>query len=158
MNFTIRPARASDFPAIRPLQVEIADHHRTGRPELFKADAATCSEEAFLLRLQNPDHTILVAEGPFGQILAYAFCWVNRIRNHPTYVDFDQFYIDDICVHAPCKRSSVGRALFDHCREIARQKNCRAMELGVWAFNTEAVSFYKAMGMQERVLRMELRL
>ncbi|MBQ2749278.1 MAG: GNAT family N-acetyltransferase [Clostridia bacterium] len=156
MNFTIRPARASDFPAIRPLQVEIAEHHRKGRPELFKPDAATCSEEAFLSRLQNSDHTILVAEDEAGLVVAYAFCWVNHIRNHPTYVDFDQFYIGDICVHAPCKRSGIGKALFAQCKEIAREKNCRSMELGVWAFNVEAVSFYKAMGMRERVLRMEL--
>ena len=158
MNFTIRQAIPADFSSIRPLQREIAEHHRKGRPELFKPDAATCSEEEFHARLQNPNHTILVAEDADGQVIAYAFCWVNHIRNHPTYVDFDQFYIDDICVHAPCKRSGIGKALFAQCKEIAREKNCRSMELGVWAFNAEAVSFYKAMGMRERVLRMELRL
>ena len=158
MNFTIRQAIPADFSSIRPLQREIAEHHRKGRPELFKPDASTCSEEAFLSRLQNSDHTILVAENEAGLVVAYAFCWVNHIRNHPTYVDFDQFYIDDICVHAPCKRSGIGKALFAQCKKIAREKNCRSIELGVWAFNAEAVSFYKAMGMNERLLRMELRL
>ena len=158
MEINIRHAVQEDCVRIRPLQQEIADLHRYGRPDLFKAEARFFTEEDFAERLNNPKHTVLIAETTDGTVVGYAFGWIKICRNHSTYNDFDFFYIDDICVLKAYQRKGIGRRLFDRCKSIAKDNYCKLVELGVWAFNTEAIAFYKSCGMTERIYRMECKL
>lgn len=158
MNLTIRPAVIEDCERILPLQKEIADLHHTGRPDLFKTEARAFTKEAFAERLADPKHTIYIAETDHGQVVGYAFAWIKNYRNHPTYVDFDCFYLDDICVLKSYRRHGIGKMLLGRCKEKAKESGCRMMELGVWSFNKDAIAFYESCGMLERVRRMEYRL
>lgn len=158
MNINIRDAVAEDFERIRPLQKEIADLHHEGRPDLFKTEARYFTREDFAWRLNEPRHTVYIAETENGEVVGYVFAWINYCRNHSTYVDFDCFYIDDICVLKSYRRRGIGRMLFERCRKKAKESGCRMMELGVWSFNKDAVAFYESCGMFERIRRMEYRL
>ena len=158
MNITIRNAVLEDCERIRPLQEEIADLHHNGRPDLFKAEARYFTREAFQERLNDPKHTIYIAETENGEVVGYAFAWVLYTRNHATYVDFDCFYIDDICVLKSYRRNGIGRMLFERCKAAAREKNCKMIELGVWEFNQDAIAFYETCGMTNRIRKMEYRL
>ncbi len=157
MEITLRSAVSSDCQAIRPLQQEIADLHHRGRPDLFRREARFFAQEAFDRRLADPNHFIWIAEAG-DQVVGYAFAWVIAHRGHSTYVDFDTFYIDDICVLEAFRRQGIGRRLFDACKDMARQLHCRNIDLGVWTFNREAIAFYESCGMTERVRRMEYNL
>jgi len=157
MEITIRSAVPEDCARIRPLQKEIADLHHEGRPDLFKTEARYFTEEAFAGRLQDPKHTVLIAEAD-GQVVGYAFAWVIAYRNHSTYVDFDCFYIDDICVLKSHRRMGIGKRLFERCKETAEALHCKNMDLGVFSFNREAIAFYEHCGMTERTRRMEYKL
>ena len=158
MHINIRSAVLEDCARIRPLQQEIAELHRQGRPDLFKREARFFTEEAFLERLNDPNHTVLIAENDKDEVVGYAFGWVIAIRNHSTYVDFDRFYLDDICVLKEMQGNGIGHRLFSRCKEIAKEAGCKDVELGVWAFNHSAIAFYESCGMKERVRRMELSL
>ena len=158
MNVNIRTAVPEDCERIRPLQKEIADLHRNGRPDLFRMEPRYFTAEAFAERLRDPKHTVFIAETEDGRVVGYAFAWVISYRDHPTYQDFDCFYIDDICVAQSCRREGIGRKLFECCRQKAREQQCRTMELGVWTFNKDAIAFYENCGMRERTRRMEYRL
>ena len=158
MRITIRSAIPADLAAIKPLQEQIARLHYEGRPDLFRNEIRRLPEDEFMQRLSDPTHTILMAEDAQGQIVGYAFAWVISHRDHPTYQDFDTFYIDDICVLDTCRRQGVGKLLFDRCREKADALGCRNLELGVWTFNESAIAFYESCGMKTRTLRMELKL
>ncbi len=155
MEITIRTAVMEDCARIRPLQKEIADLHHAGRPDLFKTEARYFTEEAFAERLRDPKHTVFIAETEDGQVVGYAFAWVIAYRNHPTYRDFDCFYIDDICVLKSHRRQGIGKLLFEHCKEKARQLQCKNMDLGVYSFNRDAIAFYESCGMTFRTHRME---
>ena len=72
MEITIRSAVPEDCARIHPLQKEIADLHHEGRPDLFKTEARYFTEEAFAGRLQDPKHTVFIAEAD-GQVVGYAF-------------------------------------------------------------------------------------
>ena len=85
-------------------------------------------------RLEDPKHTILIAETDEGQVVGYAFAWVISYRNHTTLEDHDSFYIDDICVLNAFQRAGIGRRLFECCKQKAEEQGCKTMELGVWAF------------------------
>ena len=158
MNIIIRNAVFDDIVRIRPLQKEIADLHRQGRPDLFKEEPRYFSVDAFKKRLQDPEHTILIAEDENGTVAGYAFAWVISYNNHDTYLDFKVFYIDDICVRKSHQRSGIGKLLFEKCNEQAKAMGCKKIDLGVWTFNQEAIAFYESCGMRERARRMELML
>jgi len=157
MFFTIRNAVLEDRHRILPLQEEIAKLHFEGRPDLFKEEIRTYTQEQFEKWLDSPAHVLLIAEVN-GEIAGYAFSWVIQYRNHPTYRDFDSFYIDDICVMKKFQRHGIGKRLIAHCVEEARFRKCMNVDLNVWSFNKEAIAFYESCGLRERAKRMELRL
>lgn len=158
MHIIIRTAVPEDCQRIRPLQTEIAHVHHEGRPDLFKTEARYFTQEAFDQRLNDPKHTVFIAQADDGSVVGYAFAWVIAYRNHPTYKDFDCFYIDDICVLQTLRRQGIGSKLFARCVARARELGCRNMDLGVYAFNKDAIAFYEHCGMTERTRRMEYRL
>lgn len=157
MDFTIRKAVLEDCHRILPLQEQISKLHFVGRPDLFKDEVRTYTEEMFQKWLDSPTHVLLIAEVN-GEIAGYAFSWVIQYREHPTYKDFDSFYIDDICVLEKFRRNGIGRALIGQCAEEAKKLRCKNVDLGVWSFNKDAIAFYESCGMRERTKRMELNL
>lgn len=158
MDINIREAVSQDCENIRPLQKEIAQLHHNGRPDLFKNEPRYFTREAFEERLSDPKHFIFIAETDNGDVVGYAFAWIISYRNHSTYADFDRFYIDDICVLKAYQRQGIGTLLFERCKKEARDQKCKIIDLGVWAFNKEAVAFYKSCSMTEREIKMEYRL
>ncbi len=155
MKITVRRAVPDDRIGIMPLQKEIADIHYNGRPDLFRTEARYYSEADFMYKLNHPDHRIFIAETD-GEIAGYVFAVIKRAKNHPTYVDFDQFYIDDICVLEKFRRNGVATLLFERCRTQARADGCYNIELNVFCFNEDAIAFYEKMGMKQIIHRMEV--
>ena len=155
MKLTIRRAVMDDRIRIMPLQKEIAALHHAGRPDLFRTEAHYYSEDEFFARLTNPDHHIFLAEAD-GIIDGYVFASVKHVRNHPTYMDFDTFYIDDLCVAESYRRHGIASALFERCITQVREAGCHSIELGVYCFNEDAIAFYRNMGMKPVMQRMEL--
>ena len=156
MDINIRPAVPEDCFRIRPLQQEIVELHHQGRPDLVRDEARFFTGETFLKRLEDPNHTVLIAETAEGEVVGYVFGWVISVRNHPTYVDFDSFYIDDICIFKAYQRNGIGQKLLGICKAKAKELGCKNLELGVWSFNRDAIAFYENCGMKERTRRMEL--
>lgn len=155
MKITTRRAAPADRIGIMPLQKEIADLHHDGRPDLFRTEARYYSEDDFYAKLTHPDHRIFIAEVD-GEVAGYVFALVKHVRSHPTYVDFDTFYIDDICVSERYRRHGIATALFERCTAQAREDGCYNIELNVFCFNEDAVAFYEAMGMKKMICRMEV--
>lgn len=84
------------------------------------------------------------------------FASIVKYRDHPTFIDYDSFYIDDICVLEKYLKCSVGEALFERCVSVAREHGCYNLFLNVFSFNTGALAFYERMGMREMLRRMEI--
>jgi ribosomal protein S18 acetylase RimI-like enzyme len=158
MQVNIRRAVPGDNVRIRTLQEEIARLHFEGRSDLFREEARYYGDEAFFEKLNNPDFYVYIAVSEDEEVIGYAFANIIRYRGHPTYRDFDSFYIDDICVLEKCRQQGIGRQLFDRCREQAQMLQCHNIDLGVYSFNKNAIAFYEAMGMRARMTRMEIRL
>ena len=157
MDFTVRKAVLEDCRRILPLQEQIAKLHFLGRPDLFKNEVRTYTEELFETWLDSPTHILLIAEVD-GEIAGYTISWVIQYRDHPTYRDYDSFYIDDICVLDKFRRCGIGSAMMARCVEEARNRKCKNVDLNVWSFNKDAIAFYESCGLKERTKRMELRL
>ena len=155
MHFTVRNAGLEDCHRILPLQEQISKLHFQGRPDIFKNEVRTYTEKQFQQWLDSPAHVLLIAEVN-GEIAGYAFSWVIPYREHPTYRDFDSFYIDDICVLEKFRRQGIGSALIGRCKAEANRRNCKNIDLNVWSFNQDSIAFYESCGMKERTRRMEM--
>ena len=143
MKFTVRKAVLEDCHRVLPLQTQISKLHIQGRPDIFKNEVRTYTQEQFQKWLDSPTHVLLIAEVN-GEIAGYAFSWVISYREHPTYV-LEKFH-----------RQGIGRALIERCKAEARLRNCKNVDLGVWSFNKDAIAFYESCGMRERTKRMEI--
>lgn len=157
MRITIRKAVPEDCHRILPLQEQISRLHFNGRPDLFKNQVRTYREDVFQGWLDSPAHIVLIAQVG-EEIAGYAISWVIQYRDHPTYRDFDSFYIDDLCVLEKFRRLGIGSALMARCMDEAKGRKCKNVDLNVWSFNADAVAFYESCGLKERTKRMELRL
>lgn len=162
MKFLIRRMKRDDFDAILPLQKEIQQLHRTGRPDLFREGAVSYTEESFRAALsdENGRHAVCAmvdGDGDEGEIVGFLFAWIRRRREHRNMNDEDFLLIDDICVAEKMRRQGVGRSLFDYADAAAREAGCGRTVLDVYRFNETALSFYRKMGFAEEAIRMEKR-
>ncbi|MBR2853332.1 MAG: GNAT family N-acetyltransferase, partial [Clostridia bacterium] len=64
-------------------------------------------------------------------------------------------YIDDICVDENARGLGVGRALYDHILNYAREKSCYNVTLNVWTCNPGAMAFYEKLGLTPYRVGME---
>ena len=57
-------------------------------------------------------------------------------------------YIEDIYVEEEYRAMGIGKELYQHVQKIAKNKGCKRIELMVWEFNKNALTFYQCMGMK----------
>ena len=156
MKLFVRRMTEGDFAGILPLQEEIQRLHLAARPDVFRPGAVSYPEEALRRVVSDPGWRCAVCEAE-GRLVGFVFAFVRRLRDHRNMRDADVLLIDDLCVAEDFRRRGVGRALFDYAEAAAKEAGCGRLELSVWAFNGEAMGFYRAMGLAPREIRMEKR-
>ena len=156
MKLFVRRMKEEDYAGVLPLQEEIQRLHLAARPDVFRPGAVSFPEETFRQVVNDPGWRCAVCEAE-GEIVGFVFAFVRRLRDHRNMRDADVLLIDDISVREDFRRRGVGRALFAYAEAAAREAGCGRLELTVWAFNEEAMEFYRAMGLTPREIRMEKR-
>lgn len=145
-EIVVRRAATSDYAPVRALLRDVIRAHAAAEPGIF-ADEDPLPRESFEGRLQDDASGILVAEVD-GGIAGTCICRAARPRYSPCLRDRKILHINDMAVAAEKRRSGVGKALFKAAVEFAREKQCDAVELNVWAFNEDAIAFYNSCGMR----------
>ena len=152
---TIRRAVEADIPSILRLLVQVNMVHHNGRPDLFKGPA-TKYNEAQLRAILADDHTpVFACVDEQGALLGYAFCVVKQAVNDNILTDIKTLYIDDLCVDERARGQGVGRALYEHALDFARQAGCYNLTLNVWTCNPSAMRFYEKCGLTPQKVGME---
>lgn len=151
---TVRPAREGDIPAILDLLVQVNMVHHGIRPDLFRGHAVKFSAGDLALLLQDPTSPVFLAEDESGVVLGHCFCQLQQ-RTDPIFTDVRTLYIDDICVDEAARGTGVGRTLYDHAINYARQSGCYNVTLNVWVGNEAALAFYRHQGMSVQRMTME---
>ena len=155
---TIRRATASDIPRLGELLVQVCNVHAQGRPDIFVADHRKYSDhELRLLINQFPLSPILVAANESDVCVGYAFCQIQDHEATDNTLARRTLYLDDLCVDEACRGQHVGTRLYEAVCQLAKDEQCQAMTLNVWACNPSAVDFYKRMGLQTLKTTLEQR-
>ena len=150
----IREACISDFSGISTLENQVFQIHLDARPDMIKPELPF-NQNYFEECLHDENMKIFVFEDA-GCIIGY--CVTRKIEHKGHYMFFDMIIleINNLCVDERVRCKNIGRQLFNHVKEYADAIGASRLELSVWAFNENAIQFYKRLGMSERTSRFEL--
>ena len=151
----VRKAVPEDIPAILKLLVQVNMVHHNGRPDLFNGPTTKYTEDELREILLRDETPVFVCADENGRVLGHGFCIMQHAGGR-LMVEHDTLYIDDICVDAEARGLGVGRALYDHILEYAREKNCYNVTLNVWSCNPGAMAFYEKLGLTPYKVGMEV--
>ncbi len=149
----IRKAYRADIKRIIELLRQVNMVHYEKRPDLFKPHTTKYNEHELEEILDNDTKPIFVYDN--GEVLGYAFCQINEVKDNILLQDIKTLYIDDICVDEKTRCMHIGKALFDYVHDFAMSIGCYNITLNVWEGNDAAMCFYKNMGMQVQKTTME---
>lgn len=150
----IRFAILEDVPGIIQLLKQVGTVHHRGRPDIFRSTAQKYGPSQVIAMLDSLQTPIFVAADE-GKVLGYCFCMLEEYKNDPVINDHTELYIDDLCIDEACRGQGIGKALYYHALEYAKQRNCNSVTLNVWCCNENAMAFYRSLGMQPRKIYME---
>ena len=135
-------------------QVELV-HHR-GRPDLFKYGERKYTDEELREILRDENRPILAAVDDNDCMQGYAFCIFQQQKESHILTDIKTLYIDDLCVDEKMRGHHIGTLLFRAVLDFARSHGCYNVTLNVWSCNESAMKFYRACGLQEQKVGMEV--
>ena len=150
----IRKATHNDIPRILELLSQVNDVHAEGRPDFFIKGKRKYNEED-LLKIINDDTTPVFVCEENDDIKGYAFCVIQDLSQCDNLRPDKSLYIDDICVDENYRRHGVGKKLYEHVVQFAKEEECFNIILNVWAKNPGAQAFYESMGMTVQKVCME---
>ena len=151
----IRRAGLSDMDGINDLLRQVLMVHHNGRPDLFRSKAKKYTDEELAAIIQDARRPIFVAAGENGEVLGYAFCVHQQCVDNNIMTDVKTLYIDDLCVDENRRGMHIGRQLYDHVVEYARNSGCYNVTLNVWTLNQGALKFYEKCGLVPQKIGME---
>ena len=151
----VRNALDSDIPRILELLVQVDMVHHVARPDLFKGPATKYNGEEISELLKDPKKPIFVFEDEDGTVLGHAFCIEKQVVGDSVLTDIKTLYVDDICVDENARGKGVGKALYEHVKQYAREGGFYNITLNVWEGNPGAKAFYEAMGLKPQKIGME---
>ncbi len=155
MEIKIRRAEKKDAARLCELLVTIAELHHEGRPDIYGTGGAKYDIPAVEEKIENKDEIILVAVNEDDFVLGYTMSKIIDVEENGILLPYRKMYIDDVCVDATVRKAGIGRKLMDATKQEAINAGCHLAELNVWAFNENAVNFYKNCGMTVQRMYME---
>ena len=152
----IRKAEKKDIPKLLDLLVQVDMVHHNGRPDIFKGPATKYNEKELENILLDETTPVFVYTDEADIPLGHAFCVQKQVVGDSVLTDIKTLYIDDICVDENARGKHVGKSLFDYVINYAEENGFYNVTLNVWSCNASAMKFYKAMGMREQKIGMEM--
>ena len=150
-----RTAQDKDIPRLLALLTQVDMVHHGGRPDLFRGPATKYTEQELRELLQDGRRPVFVWTDENDTVMGYAFCIFQRHIGDNVLTDILTLYIDDLCVDEKARGSHIGTQLYEHVLAFARENGCYNVTLNVWAFNEDALAFYRKRGLKPQKIGME---
>ena len=155
MDITIRRAVKKDAKRLCELLETIAQLHHEGRPDIYGAGGAKYNIEDVEKKINNKDEIILVAVNDDDEVMGYTMSKIIDVKENGILLGYRKMYIDDVCVDSAFRKLGIGKKLMEATKFEAEKADCHIAELNVWAFNENAINFYKSCGMKVQRMYME---
>ena len=150
---TIRKSNLEDYKVLKELNFKIDFMHINMRSDIIHNNISNLTIEEYTKILYSNKKLYYVAE--YKNKIVIRKC---KYKNHPSIVDMSIIEIEKIYVLEQYRHFGIAALLFEQIDKYAKSQSCKMIELSVWGWNTEAIEFYKHLGMNERYLRMEYKI
>ena len=155
----IRKATIMDFDAIKKLEMQVANLHLIGRPDIFKNPLEWSINKDNFEKTINHDYIIVFVYESDGKIIGH--CKLDIIEPDEEDESFTTHnvctaFIESICVDARYQNTGIGKKLFNHAKMCAKERGAVRLELCIWALNSNVKGFYENLGMSTQSYQMEL--
>ncbi len=151
----VRRAEEADIPKILELLIQVDMVHHKGRPDIFKGPATKYNEEQLRAIIADDNTPVFVCVDDDNIPMGHAFCIHKQVIGDNVLTDIKTLYIDDICVDEAARGKHVGKALYDHVIDYAKNAGYYNVTLNVWTCNPGAMKFYESMGLKPQKIGME---
>lgn len=159
MNLKIREAIIDDYKDICNLTLEVHKLHLKNRPDVYLDIDNPMQMEYFKELLDSSNTKVFVVEDiDTNEIIANAVVKVMETQSLPIFVQKRFAFVDEFCVKSVYRKKGIGKLLFNYVKDFARKEGALSLQLVVWEFNKDAISFYEKSSMSTRNRRMELNL
>ena len=149
----IRRATARDIEEILPVWGELAVYHADLDAAFTPAPEWPQEYGTYLRSLMSRDDALAVIARDGAHLVGYA---VGRITSLPPFFERRQRgYIHDVYVRERYRHRGIGRRLVDEILAWFGRRNVTLVELTVAANNTDAASFWRALGFETYMHQMK---
>lgn len=145
----IRKAKFKDIENnLLNLYIQGFEYHKNIRPDIFSNKTKIGLKEELKTTINNSNLLVLEKK---ENVIGYIVYQIKE--KHDKMIWVDQLIIDE-----NNRRLGYGKLLLEKIKEIAKEKNCKRIELSCWAFNQNAIDMYEHIGYKKQkiVLEMEL--
>jgi ribosomal protein S18 acetylase RimI-like enzyme len=155
MQITIRRATAEDAALLAELNTEIQQMHADAVPKFFKeANAQNPALIADYARRLSDEHTYVFIAEVDSQAVGSMVLVHRQIDENPYAFAHTRLVMDQISVNASHRGKGVGHAFMEEAKALSKMLNVDYLALNVWAFNEQAIEFYKREGFENMALQM----
>lgn len=144
-----RDASRNDLDAIVAL---LADDALGSVRERAETPLPACYEQAFQAIQDDPNSRLIVADDGGSIVGCLQITMIPNISHQGGW----RAQIEGVRVAASARGSGLGRRMFEHAIDLARDKGCRMVQLTTDRKRPEALSFYESLGFSHSHAGMKL--
>lgn len=136
-----------DASLLARLNHDVQEIHHDIEPEIFKPFNLEDIETFFQKVLVNSSVEAYIAtvdDTPAGYILIVE----NTTVENPFKYSCTTLHIDQICVESNYKGKGIGKALVDHAKQYAIEKQIKRIEMDYWTQNHNSGEFFRSQGFE----------
>ena len=151
----IRRATIQDIGDICRLLEQVLEVHHAGRPDLFCAHGKKYDQKALEGMVACERNPIFVYDDG-GHVAGYIMCQEQSTEGSTVLLPVKTLYIDDLCVDKDARGMGIGKKLFQHVKDYARENGFYNVTLHVWNSNPGAMKFYESLGLKPQYTNLEM--
>jgi len=148
MKTHIRKATANDYDNLCELFNEIDSLHRVNLPDIFQKPNGAAREKDYYLGLVADENSGLFVGEMDEKLIGFVHVLVRDTPVFPVIIPQHYAVIDEIAVKSEFQNHGIGKMLMEKAQEWATANGALFIELNVYKFNKNAISFYERLGFQ----------
>lgn len=154
METHIRKATANDYDNLCELFNEIDTLHRVNLPHIFQKPNGAAREKDYYLGLVADENIGLFVVEADEELVGFVHVLIRDTPIFPVIIPQHYAVIDGIGVKSEFQNHGIGKILMEKAQEWAATNGAVFIELNVYEFNKNAISFYERLGYQVSSRRM----